>query len=135
MVKIDNLDKSIRTRKKVCRSAMKRCSRLKKKKSYYGLYSVKDDKSVCFSENGEAMTNDGLSLPLQIHVPFFFIVKNRTKKCPAAAHGKKPGKNRESLLDFEGTKYTLCSATLIQLSVTCLFCSLELLRSVRKWGK
>ena len=59
-------------------------------KSYYGLYSVKDDKSVCFSENGEAMTNDGLSL--QIHVPFFFIVKNRTKKCPAAAHGKKPGK-------------------------------------------
>ena len=102
-------------------------------KSYYGLYSVKDDKSVCFSENGEAMTNDGLSL--QIHVPFFFIVKNRTKKCPAAAHGKKPGKNRESLLDFEGTKYTLCSATLIQLSVTCLFCSLELLRSVRKWGK
>ena len=104
-------------------------------KSYYGLYSVKDDKSVCFSENGEAMTNDGLSWPLQIHVPFFFIVKNRTKKCPAAAHGKKPGKNRESLLDFEGTKYTLCSATLIQLSVTCLFCSLELLRSVRKWGK
>ena len=71
---------------------MKRCSRLKKKKSYYGLYSVKDDKSVCFSENGEAMTNDGLSWPLQIHVPFFFIVKNRTKKCPAAAHGKKAGK-------------------------------------------
>ena len=102
-------------------------------KSYYGLYSVKDDKSVCFSENGEAMTNDGLSLAFADSCAILLHCEKQNKKVSGRRPWKKAGKNRESLL--EGTKYTLCSATLIQLSVTCLFCSLELLRSVRKWGK
>ena len=78
------------------------------------------------------MTNDGLSL--QIHVPFFFIVKTEQKSVrPMEKAGKKFGK--VYLTSKAAAEHTLCCspATLIQLSVTCLFCSLELLRRRAAW--
>ena len=131
--KLTILDKSDRTRKEmVCRSAMKRCSRLRAIMVSTLLRMTNQFAFRKTERPWQMMASLGLCR-FMCHSSSLWKTEQKSVRPPPME--KKPGKNRESLLDFEGTKYTLCSATLIQLSVTCLFCSLELLRSVRKWGK